>query len=268
MSTKVVLVTGASSGIGKSIAQTLKQKGFTVYGTARNPKNYPDSMIPLLPLDVTDEQTIHTCISNLMVKEERIDVLINNAGRGINGTVEEMPIKEAKHIFDTNFFGAVAVAQAVIPHMRMQESGYIVNITSIAGFMGLPFRGFYSASKSALNIITESMRMELKPFGIEVCSLAPGDFATDIASRRYNAPIAKDSPYFERYNNQLKQIDDHVDGAMNPEIVGEVIYNIVNKSEVRVNYAVGSFLQKLSIYLKRLLPSKLFEAILSNHYKQ
>ena len=125
--------------------------------------------------------------------------------------------------------------------------------------MGLPFRGFYSASKSALNIITESMRMELKPFGIEVCSLAPGDFATDIASRRYNAPIAKDSPYFERYNNQLQQIDDHVDEAMNPEIVGEVIYTIVNKSGVRVNYAVGSFLQKLSIYLKRLLPSKLFE---------
>ena len=268
MSTKVVLVTGASSGIGKSIAQTLKQKGFIVYGTARNPKNYPDSMIPLLPLDVTNEQTIHTCISNLMAKEERIDVLINNAGRGINGTVEEMPIKEAKHIFDTNFFGAVAVAQAVIPHMRSRKSGHIVNITSIAGFMGLPFRGFYSASKSALNIITESMRMELKPFGIEVCSLAPGDFATDIASRRYNAPITKDSPYFERYNNQLKQIDDHVVGAMNPEIVGEVIYTIVNKSEVRVNYAVGSFLQKLSIYLKRLLPSKLFEAMLSNHYKQ
>ena len=155
---KVILITGGSSGIGKSIGEFLLSKGYQVFGTSRNPEKYPDAKIDLVALDVLDPHSIQKAVDGIVASTGRIDVLINNAGAGITGPVEEIPTEEIKRNFDTNFFGPIQVIKSVLPIMRSQNSGLIINITSIAGYMGLPYRGVYSASKGALEIITEAFR--------------------------------------------------------------------------------------------------------------
>ena len=264
---KVVLVTGGSSGIGKAVGEFLLQKGFIVYGTSRNPENYKNSKIPLLALDVTDKQSISICINELLKNESRIDVLVNNAGAGITGPVEEIPEKEMKRNFDTNFFGPINIIKEVLPVMRKQSSGLIINITSIAGYMGLPYRGIYSASKGALELITEVFRMEIKGFGIEMTNVAPGDFATNIASGRYHAPVLENSPYKKPYGNTLELMNTHVDSGDDPTLMASAIYKIINTKNPKAHYKVGAFMQKFSIVLKRILPDKVYEKLLMNHYK-
>ena len=151
--------------------------------------------------------------------------------------------------------------------MRMQKSGRIINIASIAGYMGLPFRGAYSASKGALLLMTEALRMEVKAFGIEVCTISPGDYATDIASRRYHAPVKSDSPYAEVYDKQLRLMNEHVDSGGDPKEMAEKILKVIQTKHPKVHYKQGSFLQKFSIVLKRLLPSKRYEQMLMKHYQ-
>lgn len=264
---KVVLVTGGSSGIGKSICEFLTQKGFTVYGTSRQPHKYPDLSFPLLPLDVTQNQSINECIAQMLKKERRIDVLINNAGAGITGPIEEIPETEMKHNFETNFFGPINLIKSVLPQMRLQDSGLIINVTSIAGFMGLPYRGIYSASKGALNYITEAFRMEIRNFNIEMCNLAPGDFATNIADGRYHAPFKEDSPYAATYKTVLKDIDTQVDSGRDPILVAKAVHRIILRDNPKVHYKVGAFMQKFSVFLKAILPSKTYEKLLMRHYK-
>ncbi|WP_417871712.1 SDR family oxidoreductase [Winogradskyella sp.] len=264
---KVVLITGGSSGIGKSIGEFLQQKGFKVFGTSRNPENYPNSKFPIVALDVTKPETISTCIAEVLKQENRIDVLINNAGAGITGPVEEIPDEEIKRNFETNFFGPINVIKATLPTMRAQNSGLIINITSIAGYMGLPFRGVYSASKGALEIITEAFRMELKDFNIEMTNVAPGDFATNIAAGRYHAPVLANSPYKEKYGHSLKTMDEHVDEGGDPKEMAEAIYKVIETKSPKIHYKVGAFMQKFSIVLKRVLPDKMYEKLLMNHYK-
>ncbi len=264
---KVVLITGGSSGIGKSVGEFLQDKGYKVYGTSRNPKNYPNSKFPIVALDVTVLETISACIAEVLKQEGRIDVLINNAGAGITGPIEEIPDAEIKRNFETNFFGPINVIKATLPVMRVQNSGLIINITSIAGYMGLPFRGVYSASKGALEIITEAFRMELKDFNIEMTNVAPGDFATNIAAGRYHAPVLEDSPYKEKYGHSLKTMDEHVDEGGDPKEMAEAIYKIIETKSPKIHYKVGAFMQKFSIVLKRILPDKVYEKLLMNHYK-
>lgn len=264
---KVVLITGGSSGIGKAIGEFLNTKGFTVYGTSRNPERYKDSKIALLALDVVDTQSIAECVSQLLKKEGRIDVLVNNAGAGITGPIEEIPEEEIKRNFDTNFFGPINVIKAVLPSMREQKSGLVVNITSIAGYMGLPYRGIYSASKGALELITEAFRMEIKDFGIQMTNVAPGDFATNIASGRYHAPILENSPYKKPYGDTLKLMDAHVDSGDDPAMMAQAIYKVITSDNPKGHYKVGAFMQKFSIVLKRILPDKVYEKLLMNHYK-
>lgn len=266
-SSKIVLITGGSSGIGKSIGEFLTNKKFKVYGTSRNPQNLPGISFPLLGLDVTKNETIKTAVSEIINREGRIDVLINNAGIGITGPIEETPEDEIKKAFDTNFFGPLNVTKAVIPHMREQGSGLIINITSIAGYMGLPYRGIYSATKGALELTTEAFRMELKDFNIKMTSVAPGDFSTNIAAGRYHAPVLEDSPYKMAYKNTLKIMNRHVDSGKDPDVMANVIYNIILKDDPKGHYKVGEPLQKFSIALKRILPDKLYERMLLKHYK-
>lgn len=188
---KVILITGGSSGIGKSVGIYLSEKGFTVYGTSRNPDSIKEHPFNLVKLDVNDTASITSAIEEVIEKEGRIDVLINNAGMGITGPLEDTPTDEMRKVFDTNFFGPIDVMKGVLPQMRIQQSGLIINVTSIAGYMGLPFRGIYSATKGALEIATEAIRMEVKAFNVEVTNVAPGDFATNIASGRYHTPVFK-----------------------------------------------------------------------------
>jgi NAD(P)-dependent dehydrogenase (short-subunit alcohol dehydrogenase family) len=264
---KVVLITGGSSGIGKSVGEFLTSKGFIVYGTSRNPERYTDSKFELVQLDVSDVESIQNAVRTVIEKAGRLDVVINNAGAGITGAVEEIPMVEIKRNFETNFFGPINVIKIVLPQMRKQNSGLIINITSIAGYMGLPYRGVYSASKGALELITEAMRMEIKDFNIKMTNVAPGDFATNIAAGRYHAPVLEHSPYKKPYGHTLKLIDEHVDAGKDPLLMAKAIYNIIVAKEPKVHYKVGEFMQKFSIVLKRILPDKVYEKMLRNHYK-
>lgn len=264
---KVVLITGGSSGIGKSIGEFLHQKGFVVYGTSRNPERVLNTIFPLVALDVRNSESIQTAVAKIIAASGRLDIVINNAGVGITGPLEEIPTEEIKNNFETNFFGPIEVMKAVLPQMRAQKSGLIINVTSIAGYMGLPYRSIYSASKGALELITEALRMEVKCFGIHITNVAPGDFATNIASGRYHAPVIKGSAYEDSYGNNLKTMDEHVDGGSNPNEMAEAVYKIIQTKEPNIHYKVGAFMQKFSIVLKRILPDKAYEKILMNHYK-
>lgn len=264
---KVILITGGSSGIGKSVGEFLQSKGFVVYGTSRNPERYSNSQFPLLALDVRNVDSIQRAVAEVISKSGRLDVVINNAGVGITGPIEEIPIAEIKNNFETNLFGPIEVMKAVLPQMRSQKSGLIINITSIAGYMGLPYRGIYSASKGALELITEAMRMEVKSFGIHITNVAPGDFATNIAAGRFHAPLVKGSPYETPYGNTLKMMDEHVDSGSNPNEMAEAIYKIIKTPTPKIHYKVGVFMQKFSIVLKRILPDTVYEKMLMNHYK-
>ncbi|CAL2101900.1 Short-chain dehydrogenase [Tenacibaculum sp. 190130A14a] len=263
---KVVLITGASSGIGKSIATYLHTKNYNVYGTSRNP-NKVDLPYAMVALDVTNSDTIQNAVEEIMAKEGRIDVLINNAGKGITGPIEDTPTDEMRANFETNFFGAIEVIKAVLPTMRNQENGLIINTTSIAGYMGLPFRGVYSASKGALELITEALSMEVKQFGIRVVNAAPGDFATNIAAGRYHTPVFDESAYKQKYAENLALMDEHVDAGKDPIIMAKAIEKIIETKNPKIHYKIGAFMEKFSIVLKRVLPDKVYEKLLMNHYK-
>jgi short-subunit dehydrogenase len=218
-------------------------------------------------LDVRNPESIQTAVTKIIATSGRLDIVINNAGVGITGPLEEIPSQEIKNNFETNFFGPIEVMKAVLPQMRAQKSGLIINVTSIAGYMGLPYRSIYSASKGALELVTEALRMEVKSFGIHITNVAPGDFATNIASGRYHAPAAVGSAYEESYGESLRTIDQHVDNGSNPSEMAAAVYKVIQTKEPKIHYKVGAFTQKFSIVLKRILPDKIYEKILMKHYK-
>lgn len=266
MKHKTVLITGASSGIGKAIGIYLTQKGYVVYGTTRDKTKYPNfDEFTLLEMDVRAPSSIHAAINEVLKREEFLNIVVNNAGIGITGPLEETPNEEILKAFDTNFNGPLNVIKAVLPQMRKQNSGLIINITSIAGYMGLPYRGIYSATKGALEIITESLRLETKDFGIDFTCIAPGDFATNIASGRYHAPVLKDSPYESAYGSILESIDKDVDSGGDPSEVAKKVHQIIETKKPRIHYKVGSFLQRFSVVLKTLLPDTWYEKMLLKH---
>jgi len=250
------------------MAKHLSALNYRVFGTSRNPDNYSKTTgFELLSLDLTQPEQFQRLIDEVIIKAGRIDVLINNAGLGITGPIEETDLAAMKSNFDTNFFGPLALSQIVLPQMRKQKSGLIINITSIGGYMGLPFRGIYSASKGALGIATEALRMEVKSQNINLVTLAPGDYATDIATRRHHSPLNESSPYHVPYKHSLDTMNDHVDSGGNPLDVAKLVVKIIESSQTHVHYKSGSFLQKFSIVLKKLLPDTLYEKLLMNHYK-
>jgi len=267
MEKKVVLITGGSSGIGKATGIYLSSLGMKVYGTTRNLEKYPDfTHFTLLELDVKRPDTIQSAIHDIVTKEGKLDILINNAGVGITGPVEETPIEEINKVFDTNLNGPIRMMQAVLPQMRGQRNGLIINVTSIAGYMGLPFRGIYSATKGSLELVTETLRMEVRPYGIHVVNVAPGDFATNIASGRYHAPILENSPY-TAYAKTLESINTDVKTAQAPTAVARKIHSILQMENPKGHYLVGTPMQRLSVFLKKILPDTWFEKLLLNHYK-
>ncbi len=266
--TKVVLITGASSGLGKATASYLLANNFRVFGTSREPQKYiSDINFDLLTFDLNQPETTQKLVNQVMHKAGRIDILINNAGAGITGPIEETDVNSMQSHFSTNFFGPLSLIQKVLPVMREQKSGLIINITSIGGYMGLPFRGIYSASKGALGVTSEALRMEVKGFGVDIVTLAPGDYATDIASRRIYSPLKKDSPYHDLYKYSMNTIDEHVDQGSNPNDFARMVYKIIKLKNRKVHYRSGSFLQKFSILLKKILPDTFFEKMIMNHYK-
>lgn len=264
MQQKVILVTGGSSGIGKTICQYLTAKGFKVYGTSR--KAQEDLGFPLLSIDVNDDQSVKAGIELLLMKEGRIDVLINNAGIGMMGAIEDSIPKDSLKVFETNVFGPLRTIQAVLPAMRAQHAGLIINVGSIAGYMGLPYRGIYSATKASLGMITEALRMELRPYNVKACVLDPGDYSTSIAQHR-QVSIPEHSPYKSSVIALEKMIDEDVNSSSDPMEVALLIEKIMNTPEPKVRYMSGKFKQKLSVAVKHWIGGKFFENILVKHYK-
>jgi len=200
MDKKIVLVTGASSGIGQEIAKLMASEGYVVYGTGRR-ANYEKSAYTMIPMTLEDEESIGAAVKYVVDAHGRIDVLVNAAGSGIAGAVEETSAHEAKAQFDVCLFGAMSVQSAVLPHMRAQGSGMIINIGSIASCFPVPFQGMYSAVKAALFMMSATLAMELKPFGIKVCVVEPGDTKTGFTDKRIYTKRTKKTaynPYFER----------------------------------------------------------------------
>lgn len=261
---KVVLLTGASGGLGTAIARHLSQNNYKVYGTSR--KEHASDYYTWLPMDLSDEKSIDETIKLLLSQEQRIDILINNAGIGTTGSIEETPLNDVKRVFEINLFGMISLIQKVLPVMRRQKEGIIINISSIAGYTGLPFRGFYSATKSAVMRISEALSSEVKQFNIKVLDIAPGDFQTNIAAGRLYAGTPEESPYRVDYERILKMIDEEVNNGLKPEVLGQKINQILQKKQPKLRYNVGLFLQRLTPYLICILPGRFFEKLINKHY--
>jgi NAD(P)-dependent dehydrogenase (short-subunit alcohol dehydrogenase family) len=261
---KVILITGISSGFGKKTAELLSQNGHIVYGTIRTDCDV-DPNVKVLKMDLTDVGSIKNAVEKVIQNEGRIDVLINNAGMHLGGSIEEAPVELFTRQMNTNFNGLVHILQAALPYMRKNGGGTIINFSSIGGLMGLPFQAFYSSSKFAIEGLSEALRMELKPFNIKVVVINPGDFHTSNTANRTNITVAG-GPYEEQFKHSLSIIEKDETGGWDPEILARKICRIVESKNPATRYIIGSFEQKLACILKKILPIGMFSDILGSHY--
>lgn len=258
---KNILITGASSGIGKIVGEYLTTKGHKVIGTSRSPDiNY--EKFELIALDVTDDASVNEAFNVALEKLTRIDVLINNAGFGMCGPLENTSIEESKSQFETNYFGVVRMTNKIIPHFKHNNTGgLIINISSLAAFIGLPFQGHYSASKYALEGYIEALRMELKSFNIRACNINPADFKTEFtANRKLISNVSIE--YQEKFDQFLKMYESDENDGSNPILIAELIDKLIYKDKVKVRYLIGKKSQTIGYTLKRFLGYNLFEKIL------
>jgi NAD(P)-dependent dehydrogenase (short-subunit alcohol dehydrogenase family) len=267
MSSMVVLVTGASSGIGNAVAKELAKTGHRVFGTSRNIQTgtLKDSF-EYVRMDVTNELQVKQGIEHILKVAGRLDVVVNNAGLGMVGPIENITDAEARMIFDTNVFGVLNVCRQSIPYLRLNRISFIINITSLAGQMGLPFRGIYSASKFAVEGFTESLSQEVSQFGIRVVIIEPGDFKTNINTTRKVADTVGQH-YGSQNQDTLNQITREVANAPTPEAIGKKVAKIITSESPSLRYRVANLTQRFSLTLMRLLPGRLFEKIIMKYYK-
>jgi NAD(P)-dependent dehydrogenase (short-subunit alcohol dehydrogenase family) len=262
---KVILITGASSGIGLSVATYLSKIGYKVYGASRSAK--PNSNFEVVKMDVTNEDMIHNVVENIISSEGRIDGLFNNAGVGAAGAFENTTVEDILKTYDTNVLGIVRTCQAVLPIMREQGSGHIINMSTLGSIMGLPYRAFYCSSKASVDMMTEALRLEVKRFGINVSLLSPGDVNTEIGTRRIISHNENDEVYGKVFTKTMQQLDEHVDDGLSPDYFGPVIHKILSSKRAKRNYYAGNFSEKLGVFLKKHLPDYLFEPIVMGYYK-
>lgn len=264
MAAKVILITGASTGIGKACAEELSARGHRVYGTSRSQSFSPTRFQPV-QMDVRDDESVTRGIMAVIARERRLDVVINNAGYGLAGAVEDTSVAEAQEQLDVNFIGAFRVCRAVLGDMRRQGGGLIINISSLAGLFGLPFQGLYAASKFALEGLSESLRYEVSPYNIDVVLIEPGDIKTSITANR-RVVDASDTFYSRTFRKVLKIIEDNEHDGADPKEVAELVCRVVEMRSPRARYTVGHWSQRLSAIVKRYAPFVLFESMLGAFY--
>jgi NAD(P)-dependent dehydrogenase (short-subunit alcohol dehydrogenase family) len=263
----VVLITGATSGIGKACAEFLASKGCKVYGTSRKGGGKTGSY-EVIRLDVTDDRSVEDGIGSVLALEKRLDLVVNNAGIGIAGAVETTSVEEAKTQFETNFFGTFRVCRAVLPAMRARGSGTIVNMSSIGGIIALPFQALYSAAKFAVEGLTEALRMEVRPFGIRVVLVEPGDFKTGFTGNRVRTKAsATDKAYYDQFATSMGIMERDEQRGPTPERIAETVWAIAQAKAPRLRYRVGMFAQTFAVSLKSILPGTTFESIIRSTYK-
>lgn len=264
---RVALVTGASSGIGHACARLLAARGLRVYGASRRPR--PDSPFHALCMDVRDETSVNSAIAGIAGREGRLDVVVNNAGIAIAGAAEDTSIEEARDQFDVNFFGVLRVCRAVLPILREQRAGTIVNIGSIAGLIAVPFQGLYSASKFALEGLSESLRLELAPFGIRVVLIEPGDHRTALTeNRRRTEASLKNPAYRDRCDRAIARMAADERAGTDADAVARLLWRILSLARPRLRYTVGPPSERAAVWLKRLMPYAVVQKIMDLHYSR
>ena len=272
MTSPVALVTGGSSGIGESTARALLARGFTVYAVARR----VDRMAGLesegvitFAMDVTDDASMVAGIDRIVEEQGRIDVLVNNAGYGSYGAVEDVPIDEARRQFDVNVFGLARLVQLVTPHMRAQGSGRIINISSIGGKFYEPFGAWYHATKFAVEGFSDSLRMELRPFGIQVVLIEPGPIRTEWNEIARDSLLERsgDGPYasYARQAHAVMERFDEPSRASSPEEVADKIVKAAVAKRPAARYPVGRGARMITTS-RDLLPDRVFDEVVSRTY--
>ncbi len=256
---RVVLITGASSGIGRACGVHLAARGWRVFGASRK-ESPADAGFAMVRMDVDEDGSVERGVADVLKQAGRIDAVVNNAGYSLAGSVEDTSIDEAKAQFETNFFGTLRVCHAVLPTMRSQRRGHIVNISSLAGTFGLPFEGIYSASKFALEGLSEALRYETRRFGIHVALVEPGDYQTAItASRRVAAAARTNEAYRERFAH-FSQKQEHLEQtATTPEPIARLVERILNDPRPKLRYPIGMPSQTMVVPLRRWLPQRAFD---------
>lgn len=272
LTSKVVLITGASAGFGDACAAHLAGLGHRVYGTSRRAEfpgaDTSEAFPCMIPMDVCDEASVARAVEFVTKVEGRIDIVVNNAGVGLAGSVEDTSVEEAKALFETNFFGALRVCRAVLPGLRAQRSGLIVNISSLGGLVTIPFQGFYSASKYALESMTDALRMELASFGVRVVLIEPGDFKTGFTdSRVFSAAADASSAYHERCQRAVAVMEHDEQNGADPRQLAELLARIIADPSPRPRYPIGALGQRLGVAARRFVPTRFLDKALSTIYK-
>ncbi len=260
---RVCVLTGGSSGIGKATANLLAQNGFTVYELSRNGADAGE--IRHITADVTQPEQVKAAIAAIFEQEGQIDLLVNNAGFGISGAVEFTDPKEAFDQLNVNFFGTLHCIQAVLPHMRAQKSGHIVNISSVAAPIAIPFQAFYSATKSATNSLTLALRNEVKPFGVKACAILPGDVKTGFTAARRKS-CAGAEVYGAAIDHAVAVMEHDEQNGMPPELVAKAVLRAANAKNPKAFATVG-FQYQVFVLLSKLLPASLTNALVGMIYK-
>ena len=261
MSNRVVIITGASSGIGLAACKLFLEKGDKVYGISRRP--CPDGSVVSLPADVTDEEAVRRVIAEVVSREGRLDVLVCNAGFGISGAVEFTDMSEAKRQFDVNFFGAANCIKAALGPMRERRAGKIIVTSSVAGALSIPFQAYYSATKAALNSLVLAAANEVRPFGVSICAVLPGDIKTGFTDAR-----AKESAGENEYKALKKSVAtmEHDErSGMPPAAIAKKMYSLSLKKHPKPLSSVG-LQYKACCLLGKILPARLSNWIVGKLY--
>ncbi len=261
---KVAVVTGASSGIGKECAELFKENDYTVYSFSRHGKD--ENGIFNVTCDVTDETDVQNAFKTVFEKEGRIDVLVNNAGFGISGATELTTLSQAKKQFDVNFFGCFLCCKTVCEYMRKNGGGKIINISSMAAPLALPFQAFYSASKSAVNSLTLALANELRPFNISVCAFMPGDVKTAFTAQR-EKETGGEELYGSRIKRSVEQMEHDEQNGMSPKKIAEAVFALSKKKHPKPLSTTGAN-YKIFAVLAKILPARTVNAIVGMIYSK
>lgn len=263
----IILVTGASSGFGKITVNMLAQKGHIVYGTSRKMAENMENGVRMLQMDVTDPNSIQSAINQIIKEQGRIDTVVNNAGVGISGALELATDEEIEWQMNTNFMGMVKVCKAVLPFMRKARKGKIINISSIAGVVAVPFQGFYSASKYAIEGYSEALASEVRSFGIRICLVEPGDFHTNFtANRNISSITATDEDYGKIFTRTMEIIEKAENNGSDPKQLGHTICKLVDTKNPAFRTKVGPIEQVLFAHVRGILPARLVLFIIRFFY--
>ena len=270
-SKKVVLVTGASSGIGEATAQTLHDAGWEVYAGARRidrMETLEAKGVNTIKLDVTAEASMKECVATILSKEDRIDVLVNNAGYGSYGSLEDLPMEEARYQFEVNVFGLARLTQLVLPNMRERQRGKIVNVSSVGGKLGEPHGCWYHATKFSVEGLSDSLRMELKQFNIDVVVIQPGAIKTEWGSiaRKNMLKISGHTTYGDLAKKHVAMLEKFDGQGSDPSVIGDAILTACTSAKPKTRYAIGNS-AGMMLFMRKILSDRLFDKMMLSYMK-